>query len=255
MDRTERRPVEPTTQKALENEGFAVVPRMLSDAEVDRLRTLIDTESNRLAAARRAGRTYGARNLLAIPAIAALARTPAVRGLTEPIVGTDAIAVRALFFDKTPEANWPVLWHQDLTIAVAERHDMPGWGPWSTKAGITHVEPPAARLATMLAIRLHLDDCQADNGPLRVIPGSHRKGRLTRDEIKAERGSSTEQALVTDKGSAILMRPLLLHASSPATNPNHRRVIHIEYAPRNGLPPPLKWASEQTAVSVCGLHQ
>ena len=238
--------MEPTTQNALENEGFAVVPRVLSDDEVDRLRAVMEAEHEPLAArSRRAGRTYGARNLLAVPTIARLAQAPAVHRLIEPIVGANTIAVRALFFDKTPEANWPVLWHQDLTIAVAARHNLPGWGPWSVKAGITHVEPPPALLAEMLTIRLHLDDCDADNGPLRVIPSSHRNGRLRREEIKAERAATREQTLTAPKGAAILMRPLLLHASSPATNPSHRRVIHIEYAPRDLLPTPLKWASEE----------
>jgi ectoine hydroxylase-related dioxygenase (phytanoyl-CoA dioxygenase family) len=242
--------MEPLAQKPLENEGFAVISRVLSDVDVHHLRAVLETEHDPLARARRAGRTYAARNLLAVPAIAKLAQTDAVRGLIEPIVGADAIAVRALFFDKTPEANWPVLWHQDLTIAVAARHDLHGWGPWSTKAGVAHVEPPQTLLATMLTIRLHLDDCTADNGPLRVIPGSHRKGRLTRAEIKAEREATPERILTAPKGGAILMRPRLLHASSPAANPDHRRVIHIEYAPRDALPPPLEWASEQRGASA-----
>jgi ectoine hydroxylase-related dioxygenase (phytanoyl-CoA dioxygenase family) len=242
--------MEPLAQKPLENEGFAVVSRVLSDLDVHRLRAVLEAEHDALAGARRAGRTYAARNLLALPPITRLAQTDAVRSLIEPIVGADAIAVRALFFDKTPEANWPVLWHQDLTIAVAARHDLPGWGPWSTKAGVAHVEPPHTLLATMLTIRLHLDDCRADNGPLRVIPSSHRRGRLTRAEIKAEREATPERILTAPNGGAILMRPLLLHASSPAANPDHRRVIHIEYAPRDVLPPPLEWASEQREASA-----
>jgi ectoine hydroxylase-related dioxygenase (phytanoyl-CoA dioxygenase family) len=170
-----------------------------------------------------------------------LAASRAVRRLAEPIVGPHAIPVRGLFFDKTPEANWPVLWHQDLTIAVAERHDVQGWGPWSVKAGIVHVEAPGALLATMLTIRLHLDDCGADNGPLRVLPGSHRLGRLDRKRIEDLRREIPEVTCNAPAGAAVLMRPLILHASSPASAPSHRRVIHLEYARADALPCPLSW--------------
>jgi ectoine hydroxylase-related dioxygenase (phytanoyl-CoA dioxygenase family) len=236
--------MEPSPRNALESEGFAVVPDVLDRPRVDRLRTLMCQEQS-LAEARRGASVYGARNLLALGPIRDLAAEAAVWRLIEPVVGTEAIPVRALFFDKTPEANWPVLWHQDLTIAVAARHDLPGWGPWSIKAGVVHVEPPQALLSAILTIRLHLDDCGADNGPLRVIPGSHRTGRLTRGSIAAAREAGNEHRLVAPAGAAILMRPLLLHASSPATEPHHRRVIHIEFAARDLLPPQLQWASEQ----------
>jgi ectoine hydroxylase-related dioxygenase (phytanoyl-CoA dioxygenase family) len=43
-------------------------------------------------------------------------------------------------------------------------------------------------------------------------------------------------------GDALVMRPLLLHASSPARKPDHRRVIHLEFAPANLLPAGLSWA-------------
>jgi hypothetical protein len=236
--------VEPTAQNALESEGFAVVPDVLDVQGIARLRAVIH-QAQSLAEARRRGSVYGARNLLTLQAISDLAANLAARRLVESIVGTGAIPVRALFFDKTPEANWPVLWHQDLTIAVAARHDLPGWGPWSVKAGFVHVEPPPALLAQMLTVRLHLDDCHAGNGPLRVIPGTHRLGRLTREAVVTACKTGNEQTLIAATAAAILMRPLLLHASSPATNPSHRRVIHIEFAPRNGLPAPLRWASEQ----------
>jgi ectoine hydroxylase-related dioxygenase (phytanoyl-CoA dioxygenase family) len=214
---------------------------VLAPSEIDHLlTTLADADISR---ASRKDAVYGGRNLLAVPAVRQLAASQAVRDLVESCVGTDALAVRALFFDKTPGANWPVLWHQDLSIAVAERHDLEGWGPWSIKAGVPHVQPPVSILETMVAIRLHLDDSGSDNGPLRVIPGSHRSGRLSRSQIAASREETGEVICEAPMGAALLMRPLLLHASSPARSPSHRRVIHIEYAPEGILPPPLDWAS------------
>jgi ectoine hydroxylase-related dioxygenase (phytanoyl-CoA dioxygenase family) len=186
---------------------------------------------------------FGARNLLNLAEVRNLAADRAVRRLVVPIVGESAIPVRALFFDTTPEANWPVLWHQDLTIAVAERQDVEGWGPWSLKAGVPHIEPPTRVLAAMLTIRFHLDDCHADNGPLRVLSASHTEGRLSRDRIRAMRASTPERIVTAPLGSALAMRPLLLHASSPAKRPDRRRVVHIEFAPRDLLPLPLTWAA------------
>lgn len=232
---------------AIERDGFALVGDVLTAAQIARLRTV----AGQGTALRRSGSAYGGRNLLDLPDVRKLAADPALRRLIEPVVGAEAIPVRALFFDKTPEANWPVLWHQDLTIAVAERRDIAGWGPWSVKAGTMHVEPPVAVLQGMLTIRLHLDDCGADKGPLRVLPGTHALGRLTRDRIEALRQTIPETACIAPLGSALLMRPLLLHASSAATRPDHRRVLHIEYADVRALPPPLAWAAtRQTPANV-----
>ncbi|MBP6013132.1 MAG: phytanoyl-CoA dioxygenase family protein [Alphaproteobacteria bacterium] len=233
----------PDAGAAIDRDGFAIVPNVIPTHEIERLRAAVCGGTDGI---QRRGSTYGGRNLLALPEVRRLAADGAVRDLIEPIVGPDAIPVRALFFDKIPEANWPVLWHQDLTIAVAERHDLEGWGPWSVKAGVPHVEPPAALLAGMLTIRLHLDDSHADNGPLRVIPGSHRLGRLSRDRIQATREKSGEAVCTAPSGSALLMRPLLLHASSPARSPSHRRVIHLEFARAEALPQPLRWHHERS---------
>jgi ectoine hydroxylase-related dioxygenase (phytanoyl-CoA dioxygenase family) len=233
----------------LPTDGFAIAEHVLDGLQIDALRAVVGQGT----ALSRNGSAYGGRNLLALPEVRNLAAKRAIRNLIEPVVGPTAIPVRALFFDKTPEANWPVLWHQDLTIAVAERRDLEGWGPWSVKAGIPHVEPPTSLLAAMLTIRLHLDDCHAENGPLRVIPGSHALGRLTRERIQTIRQSSEETTCLAPEGSALLMRPLLLHASSPARTPGHRRVLHIEFAREDALPAPLKWAFAQEPAPDEGL--
>ncbi len=228
-------------QAALARDGFATVQGVLSTVQIEQMWTACA----RGAGLTRRGRAYGGRNLLALPEVRNLAALRAIRDLVEPVLGKDALPVRALFFDKTPEANWPVLWHQDLTIAVTTRHDLAGWGPWSVKAGVVHVEPPADLLAGLLTVRLHLDDCHADNGPLRVIPGSHALGRLSRERVRTITAERTAVTCSAQAGAALLMRPLLLHASAPARRPEHRRVLHIEFAERNALPQPLTWAFDQ----------
>jgi ectoine hydroxylase-related dioxygenase (phytanoyl-CoA dioxygenase family) len=156
--------------------------------------------------------------------------------------------VRALFFDKTPKANWRVSWHQDLTIPTRRRVEVPGFGPWSEKAGIPHVQPPASVLERMLTVRIHLDPCDSFNGPVRVLPGTHRHGKLTPAVIEAFRVSVQPVEAVVPAGGLLLMHPLLLHASSPALRPVHRRVIHLEYA-ADPLPSPLEWHEQQSLQS------
>jgi ectoine hydroxylase-related dioxygenase (phytanoyl-CoA dioxygenase family) len=176
-----------------------------------------------------------------VPAIRALAFASEITALVEAVLGAPGRPVRGIFFDKTAQANWPVPWHQDLTIALAERRELPGWTQWSIKSGVHHVQPPTAFLERMITLRLHVDDCDEDNGPLRVLPGSHRMGRLTREKISELTNGCREIICTAPKGSALVVRPLLLHASSPAKRPRHRRVIHLEFAMTDSLPCGLSW--------------
>ena len=205
----------------IESAGFAIVPSLLDKLTLEILEQALP---------RSLGARGGIRNLLEIPAISSLAASPVLRALLDPTLGSQAVPVRGILFDKTPDANWKVTWHQDLTIAVKQRVEAEGYGPWSEKDGIVHVQPPCDVLESMLAVRIHLDDNSAANGPLRVVPGSHRAGKLRDSEIPTWREGATEHVCLVPRGGALLMRPLLIHASSPARKPGHRRVIHIEYA-------------------------
>jgi hypothetical protein len=224
---------------AFDQSGFCVVPDVLSAPCRRNLSDLFG--QNNAWQARHAGAVDGARNLLANPDVLRLARSRDISAVMESLIGEPARAVRGLFFDKTAEANWHVPWHQDVVLAVAERHDIAGWGPWTVKAGVPHVEAPADLLARMVTLRLHLDDCDEDNGPLRVLPGSQDLGRLRNDDIKGLREKMPACVCLAPAGAALAMRPLLVHASSPARSPRHRRVLHLEFAPAQLLPPPLKW--------------
>ena len=151
--------------------------------------------------------------------------------------------MRGVYLDKHKDANWKVAWHQDLTIAVRQRKEVEGYGPWSIKVGIQHVQPPVAVLEKMLAVRVHLDDTDESNGALRVIPGSHRHGRLNSEDIQDWKASSTPVSCAVKRGGVMLLRPLLLHASSLAFAPGHRRVLHFEYA-AGELGSGLEWYEE-----------
>jgi ectoine hydroxylase-related dioxygenase (phytanoyl-CoA dioxygenase family) len=224
----------------VERDGHAIIEDVLS---ADALAALSDSLAGRDdgAAVRRRSSVYAIRNLLdVIPAVKALSQSPAIRPRIDAILGVDAIAVRGILFDKTPDANWTVPWHQDLAIAVREQVEMPGFTGWSVKAGVPHVQPPASILEHMLSVRVHLDDCGDDNGPLDVLSGSHRHGRLTQAEVERWRDREKPVPCLVRRGGLLLMRPLLLHRSLSATSPQHRRVIHIEYA-NVELPPGLNW--------------
>ena len=226
---------------SFEAAGFARVAAVLNEAETTALAAALATLPTGDTSARERDGAYGVRNLLrASTAVREVARCEKIFQLAEQVLGGGAFAVRAVFFDKTPAANWRVPWHQDLTIAVAERIEVPGFGPWSVKAGIVHVQPPRDVLENMIALRLHLDDCGADNGALQVIPGSHRGGKLRAAEIVAVRERTAAGTCEASRGDALLLRPLLLHASSPARLPGHRRVLHLEYAATK-LPAGLRW--------------
>ena len=173
------------------------------------------------------------------------ARSTAVRHIPEALLGTGCFVTRAILFDKTPESNWKVPWHQDVAIAVAARHDEPGFGPWSVKDGVVHVQPPAEVLAGMVTVRVHLDDCAADNGPVRVLPRTHSLGKLSQDQIEHLRGKVTEVACTARRGGLLAFRPLLLHASSASTSPRRRHVAHFEFAAADlpgALDSQLRWS-------------
>jgi ectoine hydroxylase-related dioxygenase (phytanoyl-CoA dioxygenase family) len=219
-------------QQAIATAGWAITEPVVGAPTIAELRDCV-------ALLAKAGRG-GARNLLDVPRIAAVAVSPPVRQLATVVLGDSCFAVRALFFDKTPDANWKVVWHQDLTVATRQPADVPNYGPWTVKAGVPHVQPPTDILEHMLAVRLHLDPCTIDNGPVRVISGTHRLGRLAADAIDRVRADQAESVCLAAEGGVLAFRPLLLHASSPAAKPAHRRVIHIEFAARE-LAPPLVW--------------
>jgi ectoine hydroxylase-related dioxygenase (phytanoyl-CoA dioxygenase family) len=146
------------------------------------------------------------------------------------VLGSEAFPFRATLFDKNPYANWLVVWHQDAALPLRERRETPGWGPWSVKEGIVYAHAPATALRGVLALRVHLDDSTAENGPLRVIPGSHFKGLLTDAEVHefAKRASSVDCPVPL--GGVLAMRSLLVHSSTKSEVQSARRVLHIEYA-------------------------
>jgi ectoine hydroxylase-related dioxygenase (phytanoyl-CoA dioxygenase family) len=177
-----------------------------------------------------------------------VATTGHLASLIREVLGEDAFALRATFFDKTALANWRVGWHQDQIIEVAARVDAPGYQGWSVKDGAAHVRPPAGVLAGMVAARIHLDDTFEDNGPLDVSAGSHRHGWIADGEEARhlERGVITVTA---ERGDVLVMKPLILHRSRAAGRPVRRRVLHVEYAAAD-LPGGVDWGARYAVLAA-----
>jgi len=224
-----------TVSNRFDIDGYCVIEQALGASEVA---TLLDFVERELTVDDRRG---GVRNLLDVPEMRVLADGPAVRGIVDAILGPDAKVVRGILFDKTSDANWKVPWHQDVTIAVAERCEVEGYGPWSSKAGVTHVQPPAEVLERMVSVRIHLDDCPEANGALKVVAGSHRSGKIVEARIAAVVEDGTSLVCEVGAGGVLAMRPLLVHSSSAAVVPGHRRVIHFDFA-AGELAGGLAWA-------------
>jgi ectoine hydroxylase-related dioxygenase (phytanoyl-CoA dioxygenase family) len=225
----------------LENSGFAHLPQAVDNDEIEYLISCLSKLKISSAVCQKKNSTYGVRNLLNLaPGVRKFAESSKVRKLVESILNKDAKPVRVIFFDKTPEANWKVPWHQDLTIAVKEKRETENFSAWTRKADILHVQPPTKILRNILTLRFHLDDANETNGALKVVPNSHKHGRLSATKIQNLRQANGMMICSVKRGDAILMRPLLVHSSSSGTSPKHRRVIHLEFSAEN-LPNGLEW--------------
>ena len=165
-----------------------------------------------------------------------------VGALARDELGPEARPVRILLFNKRPGMNWALGLHQDRTIAVAERRDTDGFGPWSIKNGQPHVQPPQAIIDRMLTMRVHLDDTGEDAAPLLVLPGSHRLGRLSEADIAATADLANPVACLARRGDVWVYATAIVHGSDAfRAREGQRRVLQIDYSADN-LPGGLEWA-------------
>ena len=203
-------------------EGYAII----SDV-VDAIRlTEVGSELARMTEKRSRA---GIRHAIAFDSVGQIARDARILGIAQEILGGAAIPFRATLFDKSPNSNWLIVWHQDTALPLKRRREASGWGPWSIKDGVNYAHAPAEVLSEVVALRIHLDDSTLQNGPLRVLPRTHRLGLLSDEQIQSL-GRETKDVLCTvDAGGIVAMRPLLLHSSSKSQADAPRRVLHIEF--------------------------
>jgi len=203
--------------------GYWIVEKVVSEEEGD---SLSEALSRGLAGRSRAG----ARHLMADPMVAAVANDLRLLRIARRSLGEAAVPFRATLFEKSGKVNWLVVWHQDTALPLTTLNASQEWGPWSKKAGILYAHAPSWALARILALRVHLDDSTRENGPLRLIPGSHELGVLSDEEVSRIARREEKVECVVPRGGVLAMRPLVIHASSKVQSDAKRRVLHIEYA-------------------------
>lgn len=228
---------------AIEEDGFTVVPGAYDSREVAKLTTSLDqalaAPSDATFIRSRGGRVYAARNILELwPEAASIWRRAPLSELLSQILGPACGLVRGLYFDKPLDQTWALPWHKDTTIAVRD-NQLPSqtFCKPTRKAGVPHVEAPEELLQSMLTLRISLDDVTEANGPMGVIPGSHKFGRAMCFDEAAGRN------LLMNKGDVLFIRPLVAHNSIPSAPDcaSHRRTIHLEFAGLPELPDGYVW--------------
>ena len=214
----------------LRKEGFEIIRDVFSTDELSLMRNAAD----QLAA------NAGSACVRHISSKSEFFANLAISKKIHQLIPSNLLPVRSILFDKTPAQNWPVAWHQDLTIAVTTEKEIAEYGPWSFKDGSPHVQPPAELLNQMTTVRIHLDDTPSHNGALKVIAETHHLGKIPSTEVKQH---SQAEAVTCEclAGDVLLMSPLILHSSSRSEKPKRRRILHFDFAPHSALHPELSW--------------
>lgn len=229
-------------QESIATNGFTVVDAIYSPKEIGDILTEINKTNTDKNTFRKTDDLFAIRQFLKeIPAVNSIIFNDKLKAMINDLFGADYFAVKSIYFDKPEKSNWFVAWHQDLTISVDRRIDLPGYGPWTVKQNQFAVQPPINILQNNFTIRIHLDDTDEGNGALKVIPGSHLKGVYRPETINWV--TETEYTCCIKAGGIMLMRPLLIHASNRTTNNKPRKVIHIEFS-NSVLPEGITWSEK-----------
>lgn len=234
----------PSQIQKLVHKGFCILDHVFRKKEVDQIKLVIHSYLKETV---KSEDTHAIRNLLhEIPVLKQLMFNANLLNILHSI-DPKLFLTKAIFFDKTPDANWYVTWHQDIVVNVTDKIEHEGFSGWTKKFGVHGVVPPVEYLTNTVTVRIHLDDADESNGALKVVPGSHHK-KLSDAEISLITQNIVPHVCEVGVCGIQIMSPLLLHASSKATNLKHRRVIHLEFNSRE-LPPGLDWA-ERSALPV-----
>jgi ectoine hydroxylase-related dioxygenase (phytanoyl-CoA dioxygenase family) len=219
----------------MDDAGYWIIEKVLSHKECDSLVSMLPQHPQSRVRA-------GARHLMSNQNVAALASDARLLRIARLALGHTAMPYRATLFEKSGRANWLVVWHQDTALPVESPFESSEWGPWSTKGGVHYAHAPAWALNRIVALRVHLDSSTTENGPLRVIAGTHREGVLSDEQVFELARFRKNVECIVPRGGVMAMHPLLIHSSSKGQPGEPRRVIHIEYADSLELRPGIRLA-------------
>lgn len=230
-------------EKYLSENGYIIVDDFYTIDEVIQMGLLVENATVSGPAFRKTNDLFAIRLvLIEIPELAGLVFNSRLRAFINSLFGKGYFVVKSIYFDKPGQSNWFVAWHQDITISAKNRIEANGFTHWLSKHNQYSVQPPVEVLQNIFTIRIHLDDTNENNGALKVIKGSHTKGIIRPESIDWDK--ETPDVCCVNRGGLMIMKPLLLHASSKTTNQNNRRVIHIEFSNLD-LPNGMDWAELQ----------
>lgn len=226
----------------LRNNGYSILASLYSENELLSINSCIDNFNLEHKHQENSKDLYAIRQLLKnIPELQKYVFNKNLITLLNQLFDSTYFLSKAIYFDKPKQSNWFVPFHQDLSISVDKRADIENYTNWTFKKGQHGVQPPLKILEDTITMRIHLDDTNALNGALKVIPKSHNKGVLLKTSKYWQ--IDNEHICNVNKGGVMLMKPLILHASNKTTNNKQRRVIHLEFN-TNLLHPPLNWLEQ-----------
>ena len=219
-------------RNSLREKGFKIIENIYSSKEIDEILTLLDSKE--------IDNKFGIREfLMDHPEIQEKVFTKKLKKIIHQIAPNCHKSIKSIYFDKPPSANWIVNWHQDLTINLRNRKEVENYKNWRTKEDRVVVQPDLDMLDSIFTIRIHLDDCKKENGALRIIESSHRKGVIQISDWIIDKAGK-ERICEVNKGGVLVMKPLVLHASRRTENNLNRRIFHIEFTEKE-LPKGLEW--------------
>jgi hypothetical protein len=224
-----------TARRQTISSGFCIDENVFSVSECEQLLDKLTLPSSHRGRA-------GSRHLMSHPEVKRVASDPRMLRVARVSLGAEPLPYRATLFDKSGAANWSVVWHQDTALPLQSRFDLREWGPWSQKAGIIYAHAPSWALSRIVALRLHLDASTAENGPLRILEGTHALGVMSDADVYAMARSRPHIDCIVGCGGVMAMYPLLVHSSGKAKSDAPRRVLHIEYADSLVLAPGIQLA-------------
>lgn len=227
-------------KNSIQENGFTVINNIFSNEEIERISEVIQNIDTSKETFRKSEDLFAIRQFLKeIPEVKDLIFNDKIKNVIKEIFGENYFVVKSIYFDKPEKSNWYVAYHQDLTISVDKKHELPNFGPWTKKQNQFAVQPPLNILENIFTIRIHLDDTDEKNGALKVVKKSHSKGIYRPETI--DWNVETEEICNVEKGGVMIMKPLILHGSNRTTNGQKRRVIHIEFSDME-LPEELNWS-------------
>jgi ectoine hydroxylase-related dioxygenase (phytanoyl-CoA dioxygenase family) len=234
-------------KRDVESDGFAIVEGVYSDTEVERLCNLVERSTLGVESStfRKSKDLFAIRQFhKEIPEAIDAVFNKNLKNIIKENFGEGYFITKSIYFDKPEKSNWFVAYHQDLTISVNKKVEVPGYVNWTVKHDQYAVHPPEEILENNFTVRIHLDKTTSENGALKVIAKSHLKG-IRRVETLDKNDETTCEV---KKGGIMIMKPLLFHASNKTTNNARRRVIHIEFS-RQELPEELQWSERLDLVA------